>query len=187
MTTLSLSLPQDLLDEQEALLARIARCREKLNLAMQRARVALSLEDTAEVFFTEMVPWTQRGAAAVRSVVVRPATTRLTAAARTSGTLPSLSVGTASGAASAPAPVVTLPAAVPAAVAASVAASLVVGTGDTTAADEETALAFFQSIPWNPDGGGSTRSKRSPWSGAGTSDFLRAATESAVRASKSKN
>ncbi len=183
MTTLSLSLPQDLLDEQEALLARIARCREKLNLAMQRARVALSLEDTAEVFFTEMVPWTQRGAAAVRSVVVRPATTRLTAAARTSGTLPSLSVGTASGAASAPAPVVTPPAAV----AASVAASLVVGTGDTTAADEETALAFFQSIPWNPSGGGDKRSGRSPWSSAGTSDFLRAATESAVRASKSKN
>ncbi|WP_058866288.1 hypothetical protein [Chloracidobacterium thermophilum] len=182
MTTLSLSLPQDLLDEQEALLARIARCREKLNLAMQRARVALSLEDTAEVFFTEMVPWTQRGAAAVRSVVVRPSTTRLTAAARTSGALPSLPVGTASGAASAPAPVVTPPAAV----AASVAASLVVGTAATTAADEETALAFFQSIPWNP-GGGSTRSGRSPWSGAGTSDFLRAATESAVRASKSKN
>jgi hypothetical protein len=186
MTTLSLSLPQDLLDEQEALLARIARCREKLNLAMQRARVALSLEDTAEVFFTEMVPWSQRGAAAVRSVVVRPATTRLTAIARTSGALPSLPTavasGVASGAASALAPVVTPPAAV----AASVAASLVVGTADTTAADEETALAFFQSIPWNP-GGGSTRSGRSPWSGAGTSDFLRAATESAVRASKSKN
>jgi hypothetical protein len=185
MTTLSLSLPQDLLDEQEALLARIARCREKLNLAMQRARVALSLEDTAEAFFKEMVPWTQRGAAAVRSVVVRPSTTRLTAAARTTGALPlptALTPGVASGEAAAPAPVVTPPAAV----AASVAASLVVGTADTAAADEETALSFFQSIPWNPSGGG-TRSGRSPWSSAGVSDFLRAATESAVRASKSKN
>ncbi len=185
MTTLSLSLPQDLLDEQEALLARIARCREKLNLAMQRARVALSLEDTAEVFFKEMVPWTQRGAAAVRSVVVRPSTTRLTATPRPTGALPPLPTtvaSVASGAASAPAPVVTPPAAV----AASVTASLVVGTADPAATDEETALAFFQSIPWNPSGGG-TRSGRSPWSSAGASDFLRAATESAVRASKSKN
>ncbi|QUW00802.1 hypothetical protein J8C02_04720 [Chloracidobacterium sp. MS 40/45] len=182
MTTLSLSLPQDLLDEQEALLARIARCREKLNLAMQRARVALSLEDTAEVFFTEMVPWTQRGGAAVRSVVIRPSTTRLTAAARTTGALPPLPAaaasGVTSGAASAPAPVATL--------AATAAASMVVGAADLAAANEETALAFFQSIPWNPEGG-SPRSGRSPWSSAGTSDFLRAATESAVRASKSKN
>jgi len=54
-TPLSLTLPQELLDEQKALLARIAKCREKLNIAMQRARVALSLEDTAEVFFAEMV------------------------------------------------------------------------------------------------------------------------------------
>ncbi len=187
MTTPSLSLPQDLLDEQEALLARIARCREKLNLAMQRARVALSLEDTAEVFFTEMVPWTQRGGAAVRSVVVRPSTTRLTAATRTTGALPPiptpLAAGSAASAVSAPAPAFTPSTAV----AASVAASLVVGTVDPAAMDEETALAFFQSIPWNPSGGGDRRSGRSPWSSAGTSDFLRAATESAVRASKSKN
>ncbi|MGQ9896407.1 MAG: hypothetical protein ACUVR8_02440 [Acidobacteriota bacterium] len=174
---LSLSLPQDLLDEQEALLARIARCREKLNLAVQRARVALSLEDTAEVFFTEVVPWKQRGAAPVRSVVIRPSTARLTAASRSSA-LPSLSA-TAT-------PVATSVATetrvgVPSAVTTAASPSVAVA-----ATDEETALAFFQSIPWNPDGSGS-RSSRSPWSSAGTSDFLRAATESAVRASKSRN
>lgn len=179
MTTLSLSLPQDLLDEQEALLARIARCREKLHLAMQRARVALSLEDTAEVFFTEMVPWTQRGSVPVRSVVVRPSTTRLTAASRTTGTLAPLPTAVSSGA-------VEAGVAVPAAPTAGTVATSPALAVATTNTDEETALAFFQSVPWNPSGGGS-QSKRSPWASSGASDFLRAATESAVRASKSRN
>ncbi|MCS7080099.1 MAG: hypothetical protein NZ585_08620 [Chloracidobacterium sp.] len=168
MTSLSLSLPQDLLDEQEALLARIARCREKLNLAIQRARAALSLEDTAEVFFTELVPWAQRGGAPVRSAP-RPSSTRLTAATSraTEGLLP-LPVEVA------PPPADASPAPAPVAVVASAVAPT----------DEIAAFTFFQSIPWDTNGGG--RSTQSPWSSAGASEFLRVATESAIRASQVK-
>ncbi|MFQ3590012.1 MAG: hypothetical protein SNJ67_06835 [Chloracidobacterium sp.] len=169
MATFSLSLPQALLDEQEALLARIARCREKLNLAMQRARVALSLEDTAEAFFAEQVPWGQRGGAPLRSAIVRPSTTRLTAASRTTGGLPPLPMAT---------PPVTQPTPQPAAVAAVATATAV------AVAEEVSAAEFFTAIPWNPGG---SAVKRSPWSSSGTSDFLRAATESAIRASNPKN
>lgn len=169
MTTYSLSLPQDLLDEQEALLARIARCREKLNLAIQRARAALSLEDTAEVFFTELVPWAQRGGGSLRSVV-RPSSTRLTSAAgRAAGGLLPLPAEVTPPPPAPPQPVAPAPVAATAA----------------SPADEVSALTFFQNLPWEMNGGGRAAA-RSPWSSAGTSDFLRAATESAVRASQTK-
>ncbi len=166
MATISFTLPKELLDEQEALLERIARCREKLSLAVQRARAALSLEDTAEVFFGEQVPWAKRGGAPIRAAIARPASTRLTAATRMTGEL-------------APPPAARLAPVLPARTPAPAAA--VAGT----AADEMTALAFFESIPWGSSGVGKV--SKSPWSSPGASDFLRAATESAVRASQSKS
>jgi hypothetical protein len=176
-TPLSLTLPQELLDEQKALLARIAKCREKLNIAMQRARVALSLEDTAEVFFAEMVPWAQRGGASLRSAVIRPSTTRLTAVSQTSGSLGPIR----------PIPS-TAEAVTPAATAAAPTSAKTTLTFATAeAANEETAIAFFQNIPWDLGGGGGTLSGRSRWSSIGASELLRVATESAIRASKSKN
>ncbi|OYT71330.1 MAG: hypothetical protein CFK52_08175, partial [Chloracidobacterium sp. CP2_5A] len=164
MASINFSLPQQLLDEQEALLARIARCREKLSLAVQRARAALSLEDTAEAFFGEQVPWAKRGGAPIRAVIARPAATRLTSASRTPGELVPLP-------APRPSPAIPAAAGAPAAVA-------------TAPADEMTATAFFESVPWDSSGSGKALG-RSPWSNAGASDFLRAATESAVRASQS--
>ncbi len=171
MTMFSLSLPQDLLDEQEALLERIARCREKLSLAIQRARAALSLEDTAEVFFTELVPWAQRGSGPVRSIV-RPSSTRLTASTgRATGGLIPLPVEIA------PPPPAETGAPKP-----SAAASV---TPEQVLANEPAATTFFQNLPWemSKSGGPTTRS---PWSSSGTSELLRAATESAIRASQVK-
>jgi hypothetical protein len=56
--------PEELFAEQEAILARIARCQDLLGSAILRARVALGIEPTTRSFFHDQVSWAKRGAVA---------------------------------------------------------------------------------------------------------------------------
>jgi hypothetical protein len=69
--------PEELFAEQEAILARIARCQDLLGSAILRARVALGIEPTARSFFHDQVSWAKRGAAPAPARAPKPAPVEL--------------------------------------------------------------------------------------------------------------